>query len=533
MDPWALGKDPIFEDHPAGNDVRYESVFEDLQAEVDKLSLPSAASTGIDWKKVADMSAKILSQHAKDILVVSYFSVAQTHLDQIEGLYKGIRVYCDLLENYWDTLFPAKKRMRGRLGALEWWIEKSETAILANKVAISSSQQTALKNSLGKLTHLIDTCFPDPPSLRPLTSALEPLFNNTSIETNAVEQAVQKQKQGLEKTAPEQAPPIVHEQNNLSQPTTTSSITETPLPEKESDNTVQKGMETIRRAASNLEKSNPADPQVFRLRRLALWASIENPPPASQGQTLIPPPDPQMSTMLKNLHEKGDWINLFSASETQLTQNIFWLDLNRYTADSLENSGIPFKAAHEAVCQETIHLIQRMPDLPTYSFSDGSSLANQQTQDWIVSISPQNDSALNVSIYSGEDASKEQNKFDIVFQKAKKLSKDKKLIEAVILIQHELSISPSDKDRMLWRLALSRILLAARKADMAKPHFDKILEDIERYNIEKWDPILALQCFKVILTGFKAISGKTAKQEAGDILARISRISPTDGLRLG
>ena len=49
MDIHSLGKEPIQQDQPAGLDVRYEPEFEQLQAEIDKLSMPSA-SGGTDWK---------------------------------------------------------------------------------------------------------------------------------------------------------------------------------------------------------------------------------------------------------------------------------------------------------------------------------------------------------------------------------------------------------------------------------------------------------------------------------------------------
>ena len=51
MDLISLGKEPISEDKPTGEDVRYEPEFEELQGEIDKLSSPSASGT-IDWEKI-------------------------------------------------------------------------------------------------------------------------------------------------------------------------------------------------------------------------------------------------------------------------------------------------------------------------------------------------------------------------------------------------------------------------------------------------------------------------------------------------
>ncbi|MBW2109755.1 MAG: type VI secretion system ImpA family N-terminal domain-containing protein, partial [Deltaproteobacteria bacterium] len=116
MDLASLGKQPVSEKAPTGADVRYEPAFEELQAEIDKLSNPSASGE-MDWNKVNTLAAQILSEQAKDLLVASYLAVAQIHTAGIEGFGIGLSVYRDLLETFWEDLFPKKKRMRGRIAA--------------------------------------------------------------------------------------------------------------------------------------------------------------------------------------------------------------------------------------------------------------------------------------------------------------------------------------------------------------------------------------------------------------------------------
>ena len=45
MDLLSLGKEPISADQPTGSDVRYEPEFEELQAEIDKMSNPAASGS--------------------------------------------------------------------------------------------------------------------------------------------------------------------------------------------------------------------------------------------------------------------------------------------------------------------------------------------------------------------------------------------------------------------------------------------------------------------------------------------------------
>ncbi len=75
---------------------------------------------------------------------------------------------------------------------------------------------------------------------------------------------------------------------------------------------------------------------------------------------------------------------------------------------------------------------------------------------------------------------------------AQKLAKKKKLKEAVELLQAHLRNSFSKREKLLWRLALSQVLVSAKKVNMAIPHLEQILCDIEDYKLEQWDPDLAL-----------------------------------------
>jgi len=125
MELTELGKQPIRPDQPAGNDVRYDPQYEELQAEVDKFSSPSA-SGAVDWDKVVKLSSDILSQKSKDLLVASYLAIALIQTKKFEGVEIGSRIYRDLVEGHWEALFPTKARMRGRVAAIEWWAEKAE-----------------------------------------------------------------------------------------------------------------------------------------------------------------------------------------------------------------------------------------------------------------------------------------------------------------------------------------------------------------------------------------------------------------------
>jgi len=118
-----LGNTPISEDAPAGKDVRYEPEFESLSQEIAKLGSPSAGST-VNWNIVIDLSVQILEKQSKHLQVASYLNYGLMKTRGLEGMCQGIHIFRELVENFWETMFPPRKRMKGRKGIIVWWTEK-------------------------------------------------------------------------------------------------------------------------------------------------------------------------------------------------------------------------------------------------------------------------------------------------------------------------------------------------------------------------------------------------------------------------
>ncbi|HOT01621.1 MAG TPA: type VI secretion system ImpA family N-terminal domain-containing protein [Acidobacteriota bacterium] len=128
MSDWKeLGRTPVAPGNPAGSDVQDLPAYAALEAEMGKLNSPSAASS-IDWSQVARLADDILSRYSKHLLVAGYYSVALLNTDRLRGLARGVRVLRDLLDHFWDTMYPSVRRMRGRKNAVEWWYEKVQAA---------------------------------------------------------------------------------------------------------------------------------------------------------------------------------------------------------------------------------------------------------------------------------------------------------------------------------------------------------------------------------------------------------------------
>ena len=117
-------------------------------------------------------------------------------------------------------------------------------------------------------------------------------------------------------------------------------------------------------------------------------------------------------------------------------------------------------------------------------------------------------------------------------QKAQALAKKKKLVEAVESLQQHLHNSSSERDRLLWRLALSQLLVNSKKPGLALPHLGHILRDLDLYRLDKWDPELALSVLKTVLVGFNSQYDQDSKKNATEVLSRIATLDPAEALRL-
>ncbi len=533
MNPWTLGKTPVSEDKPTGVNIRYEPEFEALQAEMDKLSIPSVSGE-MDWNKIGDMAAAILDEKSKDLLVAGYLALARLRTAGIEGLAQGVRIFRDLFETFWNDLYPTKERMRARLGAMEWWLNKTKVYLeISSPKSIPNDTRESLLQDLNALDKCFSDCFTEPPSLKPIRQAVEALTaSNAPLSTH---KQASLESEGSVSDAPSRIrpSPSVSSPTSQSPPSQHQTVREVPTDEKDVKQLIKNGMDSIRRAAALLKDQSPAAAVSYRLNRFAAWCEIDSLPPATDGKTLIPPPDPQVSAMLQTLRSNGNWPALLSTSEELIPQYVFWLTLNRYSMEALNGMGSPYRAAEEAVSQETAAFYQRFKGVGKLKFSDGSPLADDETIQWLQSISSVHPGAdFNSAILLNADDDSNQKAMAEVIQQAQDLTRDNKLIDALALIQREMNLCQAGKERLLWRLALSHLLVSSKHADLAIPHFDQILSDIDTFHLEKWDPELALKGFKAAWSGLTRLSDKTLKSKAADILSRIARLDSTEALRM-
>ncbi|MCR6653204.1 MAG: type VI secretion system protein TssA [Cellvibrionaceae bacterium] len=109
---------PISDDMPTGKDCRQSSSPNSFYQQV-KTARNSARETerknaagadlgspDEDWRKVADLAPKILTQESKDLEVACWYLEALLRRYSFRGLRDGLMLLDGMIERYWENLYP-------------------------------------------------------------------------------------------------------------------------------------------------------------------------------------------------------------------------------------------------------------------------------------------------------------------------------------------------------------------------------------------------------------------------------------------
>lgn len=515
-----LGKRPITEDAPTGADVSGDPLYERLSAEIKKLSSPTAEG-GIDWQIIERLAVEILATRSKHILVACCLNIALQHTAGWQGFARGATVLRDLLLTYWESCFPVQKRMRGRVNAIVWWQEMTEALIGATEgEQWDRESRTALLATLEEIDRFLGDTMEDAPVLRPTIQALAGHITEKITEAPPKEESTPPPTAEAHRASAAQSPPAPATSSPPRQQAT-AALSEDLPPEKN----FARGSDYLRLVATQLLHSDPMHPLAFRLNRIVAWFPLEALPPASDGVTMVPPPDAQAISHLQNLAAVGNWSNLLQTAEQQVRQSLFWLDPHRYVATALERLGRDL--AREGVACEILLLIKRLPGLEKLAFSDGTPFADPATRDWL------NELRGGAAAAQSSAPAQRGGDFDEHLAKAQALAADNKLSEALQVLHQGLQTAVGGRARLQWTQAICRLVCRSQQPSIALPFATTLLEQLDRHGLEQWEPSLAEE---VLVTVYQVLRLQEKDEQGGQrmqaVLSRLAVLNPARVLEL-
>lgn len=225
---------------------------------------------------------------------------------------------------------------------------------------------------------------------------------------------------------------------------------------------------------------------------------------------------------------------LLNATEARLPQYIFWIDINRLSAEALSRLGSRFDKAHGAVCQETAFLLHRLPGLEELTFSDGTPFAAPETRQWLEGIIFRKGSPTPMELAPGDRADNAVTE-SVIGNSAEEiqlLMRKGNLLEALDAAQSRLRECCSKREKLLLRVTFAQMLVDAGKPKLSIPYLDQVLVEIDRYGLEDYDPQLATQALRLVWYALESQPEQKFRDRAVDVLHRIGRLDLPEMVRL-
>jgi type VI secretion system protein VasJ len=508
-----LGKKIIAESAPSGSDMRDDPTFEMLQDEIGKLSNP-VTSSSLDWAQVATLGADLLASKGKDILTAAYMTGGLLHTRGLDGLADGLQVMRDLLEMYWETLFPPLQRLRARRNAMDWLTDRIRSQAEETKWSELPPQEPELIAGLIASLKAIDAVLsekdPEAASMRPML---------TLIEGIAVKVMVEESAEGADSGNTAARPAASN---------TGAGAGEDQLPLDSAEN-IEQACETAFSRLSDIAaaqgETDPIRALAYRLNRIAQWGALEAPPAVRNGSSVIPAPLPPVIDVLHKLVAAQADADILRFTEAQLQMQPFWLDLNYVAVQAMQRAGAAYDAARAEVSGETARLIARMPELLEMAFANAMPFADESTRQWLGTLGGAEGGGS-----GGGSAAPQNEAMQTALSKARTLALDDDLNGAAACVQQLIAKTAAPADRLQLRIQLCAMLFGQRPAANLQAFARAIVADIDRYRLDEWDAALALSGLQ---TAYRVLErDDDNRTEAGALLSRLVALDAAAAVKL-
>ncbi len=517
---------PFSGDNPFGENINYEPDFDVLKSEVGKVG-------NIDYTLVEEKSHSLLKEKSKDVRVLSFLSFVYLRNENWEAFSDIFDGMAQLVEQDYNALFP--ERPRAKQLAFKWLSEQryKDTVEIKKPTEDVYDHTQRLVEALTKIKKVLEDNFPDG---SPFPSGLYSCAQKWEKSTKP-------------KPKPEPAAPAAPASGEAAAPAADSAAPtpagQTPTPAS-APQVSQGPMENTKDAQANgrkialfLIEKEPEKSMGYRLIRTLRWSAVEKPPPAESSKTKIEGPPEARKTFLTGLVGKGEWKKLLESTEKDFSSGPthYWLDLQRMSATASKNLGEAYKQVHEAICLETALFLNRIPEIPDLCYADGSPFCDEATKDWIGS-----DVSSVLSSSEGRSAGGAGSSDGPLREEKKEINElvsAGKTDKAVEILQSRMNDSGSQRINFKRSLMLCNLLFSAKHADIACAILESLHEKITAYNLDKWEPDLAVDAWCLLVKAYKLVGSSkpqnmqiAIQEKQNSILSKISCIDPKSALKL-
>jgi type VI secretion system protein VasJ len=481
-----------------GVNLNYDDDFETLKNEVGKIGK-------LDYELIGKISLKILKEKSKDIRVFSFLGFALLRKEDWEGFSDVYEALAILFERDFDSLYP--DRIRAKESALKWLSESRFMELVSIKKPESEAHDhiTRLSGSLARIRNVVES-----------------KFSNGVVFPEEFYKRV-KSWEIICKPQPQKNPLLQH----VEQKSETVSVHNSLPAQHTTIETVKQAYTQIKSAASFLIQKEPANPAGYRLMRCIRWDQIENAPPSGNGKTLLAGPTPQQRLYFDNLFTKEKWKVMLEAVESVFASsaNHLWLDLQRFAVISCGKLGAEYLFVKDAIINETLFLVKRIPQILSLYFSDGTPFCDDSTKDFFIS--------LQKGCFS-EDKSKgenlDQQNLDKEHEEAQKIFAGKGYLAAIDYLQMKAKTCGNERENFIRSLTVASFLIKGSQPEIAVPVLEDLDAKAQEFRLDKWEPGLVSDLWSALIFAYKTCRTKknsnqgALSEKINSTLCKLSRI---------
>ena len=506
---WSPWLTPLPTGNGAGDDPTYEDDFQLMREEINKLS-------GTDTDVLCRLAESILTQHTRDIRVVTWYIFARLQRDGDSGLADGLMLLTSMLKQAGQHIHPL--RCNARLSALEW-LNSDKVLDTFSRWPDVTREETA---RTAAALCLLET------SLEFLPEAERPAFTGLlrTLETRLAGSG------GLDTPVASSGPDSSAESTH-STPASGAAVPETAAVKSEVELVRQ-----LRVLSGWVEQQPQGWLAAHRMMKVARWDLVTQLPAlGASGRTRLLPPKADYRAQLKRLYLQQSWTELVEQVDVMFTEggNRFWLDLQWYLWQGLSRAGYPWEQWAEYILSDLRLLLKRLPGLETLAWNDGTPLADEVTLNWIAE-------KVNDEIpgFADEPTVASGGQTDDIFAlEAEAMEKgDSDGLEAALGWLQSRSGMDSPRSRWLLRLLMARVAEQYGRNELALHLLGELTASAPQLTLSDWEPglLFDVQARRLRLLRMKAGRSESDKArfapEMDSLLAALIALDPARAMVL-
>ena len=227
--------------------------------------------------------------------------------------------------------------------------------------------------------------------------------------------------------------------------------------------------QTLLKVADRLTEHQPGEAVGYRLRRYAIWHTITSPPVVSRGnRTPLAAVSPDRVSEYEAALACAD-IALWRQTETSLSLSPYWFDGHWLSAQMATVQG--FTDVAQAIRDEVLHVLHRLPALRTLTFSDDTPFLSSRCEQWLRAAETEREEVCG-DVNAAIGACREEQGLNA----------------ALALLEDNIRSQSEPREAFYAGLMLAELLDAEGMTSLAEMHYRQLWQQAQRLSLEQWEP---------------------------------------------